>query len=78
MPGRNQPLLDTDMWLQSLQTRALAVRTKERAAKLLLHRLADIFAHLAELAFKSERVRRKLIDHPLLQDVEIGAGGQCA
>jgi hypothetical protein len=41
-----------------------------RAAKLLLHRLADIFTALAELASKSERTRRQSIDDPVL---EIGA-----
>lgn len=71
MPEPNQPLVDTAMWLQrSLQTRALAVRTQVRAAKLLLHRLADIFTALAELASKSERTRRQSIDDPVL---EIGA-----
>jgi hypothetical protein len=71
MPEPNQPLLETAMWLQqSLQTRALAVRTHVRAAKLLLHRLADIFTALAELASKSERTRRQWIDDPVL---EIGA-----
>jgi hypothetical protein len=71
MPEPNQPLLETAMWLQqSFQTRALAVRTQVRAAKLLLHRLADIFTALAELASKSERTRRQWIDDPVL---EIGA-----